>query len=185
MTLPKMQLSEYPGAARFVSAAPTNYRARPAPPALGSRAITRIITHITDGGANINGTISWFKNPAAKVSAHYIVGQDGEVVQMVLHKDVAWHAGAANSNSIGIEHVANTRGLLVTEVEYEASADLVRWLCTLFKIPMDRAHVLGHCEVDKATSHRGCPNAVWGWEQYMTMLVPPTIPMAPTDPQSV
>jgi len=180
MTPSQPQLPEYPGAARFVPAAPANYRVRPAPPAIGSRIIIRVITHITDGGANINGTISWFKNPVAKVSAHYIVGQDGEVVQMVLHKDVAWHAGAANSDSIGIEHVANTRGLLITEPEWKASADLVRWLCEMFKIPMDRAHVLGHCEVDKATSHRGCPNAIWGWEQYMVRLVP-----VPAGPQSV
>jgi N-acetyl-anhydromuramyl-L-alanine amidase AmpD len=176
-----IQIPEYPGASRFVLAAPQNYRA--CVPNLPMREITRVITHITDGGADINGTISWFQNPAAKVSAHYVVGQDGEVVQMVLHKDIAWHAGAANSDSIGIEHVGNTRGLLITEPEWKASADLVRWLCSIFKIPMDRTHVLGHCEVDKGTTHSGCPNAIWGWEQYMARLVPPTT--APTGPQAV
>ena len=32
-------------------------------------------------------------------------GRDGEVVQMVRHNDIAWHAHTANETSIGIEHV--------------------------------------------------------------------------------
>ena len=155
---------EYPGASRFVPAARGNYRA------CAAREITRVITHITDGSAAIGGTIAWFQNPVAKVSAHYIVGQDGEVVQMVLHKNIAWHAGHANLGSVGIEHVANTRGLLPTEAEYKASAALVLWLCEKFQIPVDREHIIGHCEVDKSTSHKGCPNSVWSWDSYMARL---------------
>lgn len=156
---------EYPQASRFVPAAPENYRASTQP-----RAIERIVVHITDGSANINGTISWFQNPEAKVSAHYVVGQDGEVVQMVAHNDVAWHAGSANANSIGIEHVANTRGLIPTAAQYCASAALVTWLCDQFGIAVDRAHVVGHTEADPSTKHTGCPNAVWDWNHYMGLV---------------
>jgi hypothetical protein len=153
---------EYPGASRFEPADPANYRARTTP-----RTIERIVIHITDGGARIGGPISWFKNPEARVSAHYIVGQDGEVVQMVRHNDVAWHARTANGTSIGIEHVANTRGLVPTADQYAASAALVQWLCGEFGIPIDREHVLGHSEADPTTTHHGCPNAVWDWPSYM------------------
>src|SRR4029079_3568761 len=68
--------TDYPDATRFVRAA--SFSARP-----NGRNITRVVIHITDGGARIDGPISWFQNPDARVSAHYIVGQDGEVVQMV------------------------------------------------------------------------------------------------------
>ncbi|MBD1844532.1 N-acetylmuramoyl-L-alanine amidase [Cyanobacteria bacterium FACHB-63] len=156
---------EYPQASRFEPAASSNYRVSPT-----ARTINRIIIHITDGGANIAGPISWFKNPSARVSAHYIVGQDGEVVQMVPHNDVAWHAGSANGDSIGIEHVANTRGLNPTEAEYCASAALVNWLCQQYSIPMDRTHILGHAEADPHTSHRSCPNAVWNWDYFMGLV---------------
>ena len=55
----------------------------------------------------------WFMNPSARVSAHYVVGRDGEIVQMVHEHEKAWHAGQAllygdpnvNSMSIGIELV--------------------------------------------------------------------------------
>lgn len=50
-------------------------------------------------------------DPAAEVSAHYLIGADGTVWQMVREADRAWHAGAGswrgcddlNSRSIGIE----------------------------------------------------------------------------------
>ena len=156
---------EYPQASRFVPAASGNYRA-----VAGTRAIERVVIHITDGGSSINGTIGWFQNPEAKVSAHYVIGQDGEVVQMVRHNDVAWHARSANGNSIGIEHCANTRGLMPTAAQMCASAALATWLCDTYGIPVDRTHVLGHSEADTGTTHTGCPNSVWDWDYYMGML---------------
>ena len=157
--------AEYPQASRFVPAHSGNYRA-----SSGARSIERVVIHITDGGPKISGTIGWFQNPAAKVSAHYVIGQDGEVVQMVKHNDVAWHARSANGKSIGIEHVANTKGLNPTQAQLCASAALVSWLCDTYAIPMDRTHILGHSEADKGTTHTGCPNAVWNWPYYMGLV---------------
>jgi N-acetylmuramoyl-L-alanine amidase len=56
---------------------------------------------------------AWLCNPASEVSSHYIVHEDGRVVQMVREIDRAWHAGKSswhghgdiNSASIGIEVV--------------------------------------------------------------------------------
>ena len=162
------QQPEDPYSSRFVSAHSGNYRARAA--SRGPRTIERIVIHITDGGSKLNGTVGWFQNPVAKVSSHYIVGRDGETVQMVRHNDVAWHANRANGTSIGIEHNANTRGLIPTEPQYRASARLVAWLCRQYGIPCDRDHVLGHSEADTQTTHTDCPNSVWDWEVYMQML---------------
>jgi N-acetyl-anhydromuramyl-L-alanine amidase AmpD len=137
-----------------------------------------VVIHITDGGSSIEGPLSWFQNPASGVSAHYIVGQNGEVVQMVRDRDIAWHANSANGDSIGIEHCARAPnaqgptdpGLMPTPLQYAASGALVRWLCEQYGIPMDRDHILGHSEADTRTSRRGCPNAVWDWSYYMEML---------------
>jgi N-acetylmuramoyl-L-alanine amidase len=57
---------------------------------------------------------SWLCDPVSEVSCHYIVHDDGSVVQLVRESDRAWHAGQGswrgrgdvNSSSIGIE-VAN------------------------------------------------------------------------------
>src|SRR5260370_34252568 len=90
---------EYPQAKRFETANPGNYRA-----STTARTINQIVIHITDGARNINGTVARFKDPKAKVSAHYIVGLDDEVAQMAPHNDVAWDAHDATGPSMGIEH---------------------------------------------------------------------------------
>jgi hypothetical protein len=170
---------EYPLAARFEPAAEGNFRRWTA---AEPRQVRRIVIHITDGGRLIEGTISHFRNPASRVSAHYVVGQDGQVVQMVRHNDVAYHASSANGDSIGIEHVARAPrtfrpddpGLQPTVAEYASSAALVRWLVDRYGVPLDRAHVLGHAEADPQTTHRGCPDAAWSWATYWDLLAPPT-----------
>jgi V8-like Glu-specific endopeptidase len=171
---------EYPQALRFAPAATGNFYPRSSP-----RTINRIVIHITDGQPKIEGTIAWFQNPDQvvngkhiHVSAHYVVGQQGEVVQMVRHQDVAYHANGANPDTIGIEHVARSPhewkksdpGLNPTDAEYCASAALVRWLCTQFNLPMDRDHIMGHSEADPHTTHTDCPNAVWDWDYYMGLV---------------
>lgn len=57
--------------------------------------------------------LSWLADPKSGVSAHYLVHEDGRIVQLVTEARRAWHAGAAswrgvtdiNSRSIGIEIV--------------------------------------------------------------------------------
>lgn len=162
--------SEYPLASRFAPAPPQKYTPK------AERQINQIVIHITDSSAKAttNGMIRWLQRTGkdtAKVSAHYVIGRDGEVVQMVKHKDKAWHAHHANSDSIGIEHIANTTDAPPTESQYCASAAVVRWLAETYGIPLDRQHILGHAEADPKTKHKDCPNAVWDWDYYMDMVI--------------
>jgi N-acetylmuramoyl-L-alanine amidase len=75
-----------------------------------------IAIHYTAGG-NYRGAVSWLQNPEARASAHYVIGRQGEIVQMVDLEHSAWHAGTvwdrslSNAQLIGIE-LAN-HGLLV------------------------------------------------------------------------
>lgn len=97
------------------------------------QAITGIVMHGTAGG----GAVSWFQNPASKVSAHYVVDVDGLVTQCVRDDDVAWHAGEVTANStyagtdpnrytIGIEHVRDTTNSSpLTAAQQAASSALV------------------------------------------------------------
>jgi V8-like Glu-specific endopeptidase len=169
---------DYPGASRFVAAHPRNFRA-------GRRrgaVIDRIVIHITAGGPRIDGTIHWFQDgerrdpatgrQAGPSSAHYIVGRDGEIVQMVRNADTAYHASSANGRSIGIEHNANKpyrlnrRDLPPTMEQYQASAHLVAWLAAQYGIPLDRTHIVGHVEATPGDGH-DCPSSYWDWDAYM------------------
>ena len=170
---------EYSGASRFAPA--TSFQAMSSP-----RTISRIVIHITDAPST-SSTVNAFTSPAARVSSHYLVGQDGEVVQFVLENDVAYHANRANGDSIGIEHVAIKQGGVTyhrangtpvhynymppSDAQYCASAALVSYLCDKYGIPEDRVHILGHSEADTRTSHRSCPGgADWNWDHFMQLV---------------
>ncbi|RJG44565.1 N-acetylmuramoyl-L-alanine amidase [Mesorhizobium sp. DCY119] len=71
-----------------------------------------IILHYT-GMATGEAAEAWLCDPASEVSSHYLVHEDGRIVQMVRESDRAWHAGKSfwrgetdiNSWSVGIEIV--------------------------------------------------------------------------------
>ncbi|MFC4060589.1 N-acetylmuramoyl-L-alanine amidase [Planomonospora corallina] len=132
-----------------------------------SHAIDRIVIHVTQG--SYAGSISWFQNPGADVSAHYVVkSSNGAITQMVRDKDIAWHAGnrTYNTRSIGIEHEGYVdNASWFTDAMYRASAALTRHLCDKYGIPKDRAHIVGHNQVPGAT-HTD-PGSNWNWTTYM------------------
>ncbi|MGQ0815605.1 MAG: N-acetylmuramoyl-L-alanine amidase [Gemmatimonadota bacterium] len=126
-----------------------------------------IVIHIMEG--TLAGTDSWFKSPQSKVSAHYGVGQNGEIHQYVAEGDTAFHAGRTfnctwkgrragvnpNSNTIGIEHEGQANSDWSTKM-YEASAALIAEIANRWSIPLDRDHIVGHREI---YGHKTCPGA--------------------------
>lgn len=142
-----------------------------------------IVIHTIEG--SLQSGIYTFATGSRPVSAHYLVGRDGTVVQMVRERDTAWHAGTCslgsdprrcegprsyviNANSIGIEHQGSAHDPdFDTEAMYKASAALARSLADKYGIPVDRAHIVGHEEI-KPT--KGDPGPHWDWEHYMRLI---------------
>lgn len=73
---------------------------------------TILLLHYTGMETGI-GAENWLADTRSGVSAHYLVHEDGRIVQMVRESDRAWHAGKGcwageadvNSASIGVEIV--------------------------------------------------------------------------------
>lgn len=71
-----------------------------------------LVLHYT-GMQSAEAALSWLCDPAARVSAHYLVDEDGTIFSLVPESKRAWHAGVSfwrgasdiNSRSIGIEIV--------------------------------------------------------------------------------
>jgi len=109
-------------------------------------------------------------DPAAKVSSHYLVHEDGGICQMVPEARRAWHAGVAswhgdidiNSRSIGIE-IANPGHDYgypdFPEAQIDAVIALCRDILTRNKIPS--ARVLAHSDV--APARKNDPGEKFPW----------------------
>lgn len=96
---------------------------------------------------NLQSTTYKFQSPAVPLnkdyaSAHYGIGDNGEVYQYVHNNFIAYHAGnsTANQNYIGIEHAGGTELFKngprkkPTEACHQASIELLTQLCTELEI---------------------------------------------------
>lgn len=184
---------EVPMASRFVLAHPSNYHARVGRE--GKPTYDLVEIHCTDGGSRAEPVAEMFAGDPAKVnkgkhaSAHFVVDQDGTIIQCVPLLMAANHAHDMNSRSVGIEHCARTPrergpsdpGLPPSSALYAASARLVAYLLVAAGLPPTRQYVVGHAESDKKTTHDRCPEGCgWAWDDYMALVAEEHTKLAPS-----
>lgn len=133
--------------------------------------ITMVVIHYTEM-EDKGFAIERLCDPAAKVSAHYLIGEQGEVVRLVPEEKRAWHAGVSywrghrdvNSASIGIEldHPGHKYGYRDFNVaQFEALVPLVARMVKRYGIP--RANVVGHSDV--APARKIDPGEKFPWDR--------------------
>ncbi|WP_068076204.1 N-acetylmuramoyl-L-alanine amidase [Novosphingobium lentum] len=131
--------------------------------------VTMLVLHYTgmQTGAEAEARLV---DPAAQVSAHYIIHEDGCVVRLVPEDKRAWHAGRSfwrgisdvNSASIGIElvnpgHEWGYREF--PEAQMDALLPLLAAIVDRHDIP--RANVVGHSDV--APARKDDPGELFDW----------------------
>ena len=130
-------------------------------------AITMVAIHDVEG--TYAGCISWFKNCSAQASAHYVMrSSDGQVTQMILESNKAWHIGSENLYTVGIEHegYASTGYNWYTTAMLMSSADLVRDICTSNSIDPLRCYYGPGCSGTTEQCQQGACTKVKGHQMY-------------------
>ncbi|MCG9793347.1 N-acetylmuramoyl-L-alanine amidase [Flavobacterium algicola] len=125
-----------------------------------------IILHHT-AQDSIEQTIKTFTLTRTQVSAHYVIGDDGKVVQMLNDYLRAWHAGNGswgkikdiNSSSIGIE-LDNNGFEPFSEAQISSLMALLTRLKSEFGIP--RENIIGHSDI--APSRKVDPSPLFPWK---------------------
>ncbi len=125
-----------------------------------------IILHHT-AQDSIQQTIKTFTKTSTQVSAHYVIGRDGKVVQMLNDYLRAWHAGAGtwgknsdiNSASIGIE-LDNNGNEVFSEAQITNLMALLSRLKKDYNIPFQ--NIIGHSDI--APSRKVDPSAFFPWK---------------------
>ena len=159
-----------PLAARFVASANCG-------PRRDSKRANALILHYT-GMPTGEAALNLLVDPAAQVSAHYLVWEDGRIDQLVAERERAWHAGQAfwkgesdlNSVSIGIEIVnpGHDGGLPpFPDRQVEAVIALARDVCGRSAIRPER--VLAHS--DGAPLRKRDPGEAFPWDELARAVV--------------
>jgi N-acetylmuramoyl-L-alanine amidase len=131
--------------------------------------VSMLVLHYT-GMADAGSAIARLRDPTAKVSAHYLVDEDGEVLRLVEEDKRAWHAGRAywrgltdvNGASIGVEivnpgHEYGYRPF--PEAQMDALIPLVADIVHRHRIRP--AYVVGHSDV--APARKEDPGELFDW----------------------
>jgi N-acetyl-anhydromuramoyl-L-alanine amidase len=109
-----------------------------------------------------------------KVSSHFLIRREGELVQYVPLHLRAWHAGVSsfggreccNDYSIGIE-LEGVDDDSYTPVQYQVLAELARELMRVFPaITPDR--IVGHCDI--APGRKTDPGMAFEWGRFHRLL---------------
>lgn len=129
-----------------------------------------LILHYT-GMATGKAAVDWLCNEVSRVSCHYLVDDDGTIVQMVDETRRAWHAGVSswqgeidiNSASIGIEiqnQGHNAGSPAFPAVQMRRLAELSRDIMQRHHIPPE--NVLAHSDV--APGRKIDPGECFDWD---------------------
>ncbi len=146
----------------FIDTPSPNFDARALP-------VTMVVLHYT-GMIDGASAIARLADPEAKVSAHYVVAEDGQVVRMVDESQRAWHAGRSwwrgtsdiNSASVGIE-IVNPGHEFGYRPFPEAQVDAVIELLggVMARHNITRGNVVGHSDV--APARKEDPGELFPW----------------------
>jgi len=136
-------------------------------PNFDARRPNLVVLHHTSS-ATLNAALKTLTSPARQVSAHYLIGRDGRIVQLVDERQRAWHAGVSwwggftdiNSASIGIE-LDNTGHEPFPDAQIDALLRLLGNLRDRYRIPV--ANYVGHADV--APGRKVDPSAWFPWER--------------------
>ena len=125
--------------------------------------VDMLVLHYT-GMESGEAALTRMCDPAAEVSAHYMVWEDGRITQLVAEDKRAWHAGVSlwqghtdlNSRSVGIEIVNGGHDVPLTDgtlppypdVQIDALTALCKGILSRHAIPASR--VVAHSDIAPA-----------------------------------
>ncbi len=131
--------------------------------------ISMVVLHYT-GMPTAAEALARLTDPAAQVSAHYLIDEDGTVTRLVDEAKRAWHAGAAywrgisdvNSASIGIELVNPGHEWGYRPFPETQMGSLIRLLADIvWRHAVPLANVVGHSDV--APARKMDPGELFDW----------------------
>jgi N-acetylmuramoyl-L-alanine amidase len=149
---------------------------------------TLLIMHYT-GMENGPAAIARLSEPAAKVSSHYVVEEDGRVYFLVDEANRAWHAGVSswrgltnlNAHSIGIEivnpgHEYGYRPF--PQAQMQSVLELAKAITSRHAIAP--RNIIGHSDI--APMRKIDPGELFDWEWLASNAIGQQVPHVDIDP---
>lgn len=137
-------------------------------PGIALQQVKGIVIHYTaNPGSSAQANRDYFENLKnggdRKVSSHFVIGLEGEIIQCIPTSEIAYASNSRNTDTISIEccHPDDTGEF--TEATYDSLVQLTGWLCKRFSL--DKEDVIRHYDVTGKDCPRYFVQNEADWEQ--------------------
>lgn len=122
------------------------------------------IHYVANPGTTAQQNRNYFNNPGVEVSAHFLVGLDGEIIQCIPLDEISSATNDRNIDTISIEVCHPKEDGKFNAKTYASLVKLSAWLCQQFHL--DETHLIRHYDV----TGKACPlyfvEHPEAWEKY-------------------
>ncbi len=125
-------------------------------PGIALNQVNGIVVHYTaNPGSSAKQNRDYFQNlqftHTTKASSHYVIGLEGEILQIIPLEEISYASNSRNTDTIAIECCHPDTTGKFTDQTYESLVNLVAWLCKKYGLNSDS--VMRHYDI----TGKSCP----------------------------
>lgn len=109
------------------------------------------IHYVANPGTTARQNRNYFNNPGVEVSAHFLIGLEGEIIQCVPLGEISSATNDRNIDTISIEVCHPKEDGKFNDKTYASLVKLSAWLCQ--QLGLDETHLIRHYDV----TGKACP----------------------------
>ena len=99
-----------------------------------------------------------------KVSSHFVIGIEGEIVQCIPSSEIAYASNSRNDDTLSIECCHKDETGEFTQATYDSLVKLVGWLC--YRFDLKSSDVIRHYDVTEKICPKYFVDHPDAWEQF-------------------
>ncbi|WP_426351158.1 peptidoglycan recognition protein family protein [Alloiococcus sp. CFN-8] len=104
-----------------------------------------VIHYVGNPGTTAQQNRDFFNNPGVEVSSHFVIGLEGEIIQVIPLNEISQASNWRNNDTISIEVCHPDASGKFSEVTYQSLVKLTAWLTEL--CDLDEDNVIRHYDV--------------------------------------
>lgn len=138
-------------------------------PGIPLKKIKGIVVHYTaNPGSTATENRNYFEglkdSHETKVSSHFVIGIEGEIVQCIPSSEIAYASNSRNDDTLSIECCHKDETGEFTEATYDSLVKLVGWLC--YRFGLESSDVIRHYDVTEKICPKYFVDHPDAWEQF-------------------
>ena len=138
-------------------------------PGIPLKKIKGIVVHYTaNPGSTAAENRNYFEglkdSHETKVSSHFVIGIEGEIVQCITSSEIAYASNSRNDDTLSIECCHKDETGEFTEATYDSLVKLVGWLC--YRFGLESSDVIRHYDVTEKICPKYFVDHPDAWEQF-------------------